>query len=307
MIHKELRLGTTVIDGNVLEVKNGDGISYDVTGQADFVQIEGDFAIIIDTKTGRGEYEHAVDNAQLRGLAALLWMWKPHLKRIRVAIVQPWVGQPTIADFDAMSLRQAFDWLNSVLDEVDAAEKNPIPVAGDWCKYCPARNRPCPALVAKGTAPLAQTLLARPLPDGKEKEALFARAMELTREELGGLLDKLNLYDQAASAIRGAARTVLDAGGEIPGWTLHASKPRESITDVAAVWGNLQRIGVSPEAFTAACSMTKKALEPLVRQATNAKGQSLKIAIAEALAGAVTMGKPTVKLVRVGEQLEDGE
>ncbi len=308
-IVREERIGITK-SGVTHFVRRDDGHDYDITGQADEIMVVkvGDktHAAIIDFKSGRGEVEEARDNDQLRGLAVLV---AHHFgcDTVRVAIVQPWAGPPSSAHYDAEALSHSLGWMDHVLDDVDAAEKNPAPVAGDWCKYCPARNRPCPALVANGTAPLAQTLLARPLPDGKEKEALFARAMEMTPNELGVLLDKLSMYDKAAEAVRWAARSVLDAGGEIPGWTLHTSKPRESITDVALVWTNLQRLGVAPETFTAACSMTKKALEPIVRAAANAKGVGLKIAMAGALAGAVTLGKPTIKLVRVGEQLEEGE
>lgn len=308
-IVREERIGITK-NGVTHFVRSGDGHDYDITGQADEIMVakvgNQTHALVIDYKTGRGEVEEARDNAQLRGLAVLV---AHHFgcDTVMVSIVQPWAGPPSSAHYDAEALSHALGWLDHVLDEIDAAEKNPIPVAGDWCKYCPARNRPCPALVAAGTAPLGDTLFRRPLPQGMEKQALCARAMELTTGEIGVLLDKLSLYDRAADAIRWAARSILESGGQVPGWKLHTTKPRESITDVALVWTNLQRLGVTPEAFTAACSMTKKNLEPLVRSATNAKGVGLKVAMAGALAGAVSLGKPTVKLVRVGESLEDEE
>lgn len=306
----EDRIGLTNL-GRAFVVRPDDGVAYVVTGQADRVIVVSKdggpwHGLILDYKTGRGEVEHAADNAQLRGLAVLA---AAHygLQSVRVAIVQPLAGAPTVADYDFDDLKNAKRWLFALLDRVKAGKE--APTAGEWCKYCRAAERPCPALVEKGMQPVRAALLQTPLPAeaDRKKAALFARAMERTPEELAILLDQRAVILRAMQAVEGAARMRMERGEDVPGWSLKAAKPRESITDVGKVWSRLDALGCQADTFTAACSITKKALAPIVRSVTGERGRGLEVAMSRVLEGVTTPGKPSIKLVRVGEQLEDEE
>lgn len=306
----EQRLGLTFL-GVGLDVKDGDGRDYMITGQPDDVTVveieETRYALVIDYKTGRLDVEEARDNDQLRGLAVLVA--KRHgCAQVRVSVVQPWCGPPTDADFDSATLAAAEEWLDDVIYNLDVDQPA---VAGDWCNYCLAAEIPCPALVAAGTKPVEQAMLTRTLPVDHDtrKAALFARAMEMDAPSLAALLDNESLHKKAWEAIKGAARRRIGDGEAIPGWSLKTTKPKESITAVSVVWEHLAGLGCQPDEFTAACSMTKTKMEPLVRKLTNTKGRDLKAAIGRALEGAVTLGKPSIRLVADGEsaELEEGE
>ena len=99
-----LGLGMTTIGGGI-EVNKETTARLMITGQADVIARSGNRAIVIDYKTGRGETQPADSNAQLRGLAVLVALWYRSkgitLDSVRVAIVAPWQGPPTVADFDA--------------------------------------------------------------------------------------------------------------------------------------------------------------------------------------------------------------
>jgi len=93
--------------------------------------------LLIDYKALHGKHAGALENPQLMGLAVLVA--KRHkLTSLRVALVQPWAGKPTIADYGEAGLALA----ESLLLQILADERNAGPEdrkAGDWCTYCKAR------------------------------------------------------------------------------------------------------------------------------------------------------------------------
>jgi hypothetical protein len=304
--YRELRLGLD-IGGGVHSPKEAPARIYRVTGKADLVCVGDDTTLVIDYKTGRGEQSAAAENRQLRGLAVFAGRYFPP-KRVVVAVVQPWAGQPSVAEYDSAALDRASAWLANLLEEARRTTHEDAS-AGDHCQYCRAKPV-CPAFRAAALAPV-QTLTSTPLPadDDAKKAALFARSMEIPAETLGALLDQRRLLGWYVSAIEGAARKRIDEGENIPGWALKATNPRESITNVGKVWEHLQPLGCSAGDFAAACTMTKTALNPLVRKVTGTKGRELAAAMAGVLEGAVTLGKPSRQLVSTNEpaSLEDAE
>ncbi len=198
----EVRLGLTNI-GGVIEVIEETTAPLRFTGQADVIAIAGKRGLVLDYKTGRGDYEHATGNRQLRALAALAARrWR--LDSVRVAIVQPWAGKPTVADFDKQGLADAFDWLSRTLERVNAAtpeDLNP----GEHCKWC-CSKAVCPAFREAALEPVSNMAINLPGDPETARSALFARAMELAPESLARLVRGLKLVGWYQAAIEGAAR-----------------------------------------------------------------------------------------------------
>jgi hypothetical protein len=114
--HKEQRLGITRI-GGVVVVNDDTKADLVFTGQADLILIDGKRGLVLDYKTGRGEVADATENLQLRGLAVMAaWVWR--LDSVRVAIVQPWAGPASVADYDRQAIDQSRLWLYNVLERV---------------------------------------------------------------------------------------------------------------------------------------------------------------------------------------------
>lgn len=302
----ETRLGLTVL-GKVLPATAKNKLAqFRFTGQADLILIEGDRALVIDYKTGRGDYADAVDNAQLASLAALVCLWRP-LRAVRVAIVQPWVGPPTVADYDEAAMWKAVDWLHASLNKAELATPADRR-AGAWCKFCRV-GKAGRCEVANGAA-LELVEVIEPeslatLPDDKQREAMFARAMELPAEKLAATMRGLAMVERFVNAIKGAARQRAREDEEFQRfWTLRQKKGKRSITDVRKVFERLAAHGVTAEAFTALCSIGLGDVKDLLRKATGAKGQALDTLHEAALEGAVEIGTPSFELVPVEGRLE---
>lgn len=295
------RLGLTSI-GGVVQVTEETTVELVNTGLADIIAIKVidgrcEFCII-DYKTLRGDVKDASDNDQLRGLAVKVAK-KWSCKAGRVSIVQPWVGPPTIADYNEDSLRAASEWLRMVLhDEFKASPEDRK--AGDWCHYCPA-NAACEMFRNKVQAPIVTMTQSLPANPETARAALFARAIELPADTLAGLVKGLKMVGWYESAIKGAAMARAADDAEFQQWfRLKPGVVRESITDVGKVWAKVEALGVTADEFTAACSLTKKSLETMVKKATGMKGKSLDNQCVAVLEGA-TESK------RTAEQLEEVE
>lgn len=303
---RERRLGLTAL-GRVIEVTPASRAKFVFTGQADLILIVGDRAFVIDYKTGRGEYAEAVDNAQLASIAALVKLWAPDVRSIRVAIVQPWVGPPTVADYDEASLQQAVEWLHSSLRVADESTPDDRR-AGDWCKHC--RLGKSGRCEVANSAALEMVEVIEPeslatLPDDKQREAMFARAMELPAEKLAAAMNGLAMVERFVAAIKGAARERAREDEQFQRfWTLREKKGRRSVTDVRKVFEACAKQGVTAEAFTALCSIGLGDVKDLIRKATGAKGKALDFLADAALEGAVEIGKPSFELVPVEGRLE---
>lgn len=305
VVVRERRLGLTVL-GRVIEVTAENKLAqFRFTGQADLILIEGDRALVIDYKTGRGDYADAVDNAQLASLAALVSLWRS-VSAVRVAIVQPWVGPPTVADYDQASLATAVQWVSASL--VKAEEATPADRrAGPWCKFCRVGKAGRCDVANAAALELVETVEPESLaglPDDKQREAMFARAMDLPAAKLAATMRGLGMVKRFVAAIEGAARERAREDVEFQRfWTLREKKGKRSIEDVRKVFERCAAHGVTAEAFTALCSIGLGDVKDLLRAATGLKGKALDELHDEALHGATETGKPSFELI----QVEGGE
>ena len=267
-----MRLGLTSI-GGVVEVKEDTSAAIVFTGRADVIAIktfEGQKSfLIIDYKTLRGDVPEAADNPQLRALAVLVAN-RFRCESGRVAIIQPWAGKPTLADFDSVALGRSSVWLRLVLDR----ESKSLPAdrrAGQWCRYCPANDR-CEVFRDKALAPVEEVALTLPGDPETARAALFARAMDLPAKALAGAVRGLKLIGWYAAAIEGAAK--LRAADDVEFQQFYRLKDGSSvreITDAQAAWALAESQGVSYPDFLASVKVTISNLESAIRQASGPK------------------------------------
>lgn len=264
----EVRLGLTNI-GGVVEVTDETTATLRFTGQADVIALDGKRGLVIDYKTGRGDYEHATGNRQLRALAALAARrWR--LDSVRVAIVQPWAGKPTVADFDAQGIADSLSWLSRTLERVKAATPEDLN-AGEHCKWCRAKAV-CPAFREAALAPVSNMAINLPVNPETSRAALFARAMELAPESLARLVRGLKLVGWYQAAIEGAARLRAESDVEFQQYfrLVPGNEVRE-ITNAQAAFEFAAKHGVSTSAFMDCVKVGVGALEGVLREASGPK------------------------------------
>jgi hypothetical protein len=292
---RETRLGLTAL-GGVVEVKPDTTAKLVFTGQADVIISMDAHALVIDYKTGRGDYDSAETNSQLRALAYLV---HKHLRvdSARVALVQPWVGQPTVADFDAETLKQAGQYLHHVLAE---SRKPDAPlIAGDHCKFCPALAD-CPAVREKAIGIAHRHASGLPDTPKEARAKMFGRAMHLPAAEHAQLVKEMKLLELFRGAVLDAAKEKAGSDPEFQQfYRLKKGVVREKVTNVQLVFERLSAMGIDAPAFADACTVTKDALKELLADRLGLKGKALTDAMSLALDGATEKTESAQQLEEV--------
>ena len=304
-VFKEIRLGLTTL-GLVRDVTPKTTWKLRFSGKADFVAVYGEGALIVDYKTLHGDHDHASENDQLRALAVLVAL-RHGVTEVRVAIVQPWKGKPTVADFDKAALDAATAWLYDALNREEASTPGQTN-AGDWCKFCAARVS-CVAFQDKAMRVAETAIMQLPADDETARKAMFARAAELPDNELAARYRGLKMLGWYVNAVEGNVRMRAAENGTFAANHFHLveGKPREAIEDVAMVWTRMEQHGIAAEDFTRECKIPKKSILGLLRAKTGEKGKALESIAKGVLEGAVKLSKPPLKLVPVGGAIEDEE
>lgn len=268
------------------------------SGQFDLLYIQGKRGLLIDFKALHGKHPSAIENPQLMSLAVLVAK-KHGLESVRVALVQPWKGKPTVADFGADGLALA----ESLLLQVLADERNASPddrKAGEHCKYCKARFT-CQTLRDKTIQDLD---LIRPETiggDAKHQAAvIFARMAELSIPQLIHIQENVRQIMSVFLASHAAVFKQAVENGEVPGYALKEKSGRRKVSDVGVAFARAAAHGVTAEAFTGKCSISLKGLNEVVKDATKKKGKALEILTDEILQGITDTGKASFDVVRVG-------
>ena len=268
----ELRLGLTTA-GQVVEVDEQTPPSLLVyTGQADLIAWDGKRALVIDYKTGRGEYAAALDNAQLAALAVLVAGYY-QVDEVRVAIVQPWACKPTVSTYTRDSLATARGWIHNVIADAETATPE-MATPGPHCKWCKAKVI-CEAFK---TQMLNQIEAVDPmsiagLPPKEQGQAMFARSMELTPERHTAAYLGLEMIRRYTHAIEATFKMRVEAG-EIPGWIIETKQGAREITDPQKAFAALEPLGVTVEDFLGASSVAIGPLEEALRKASGVKSQT---------------------------------
>lgn len=288
------------------------------SGQFDRLYIQGTRGFLADWKTLNGKHAAAHENRQLAAYVVLI-MIRHKLTSLRVALVQPWIGKPTICDYDADSFKLAHDLLLSDL----LAESQATPddrKAGEWCHHCKARFG-CEVFKALSIQEVEriQPMSIAGLPGKEQAAAMFARAMEFTPEQHIAAYRGLGIVGRYKHAIESSFEARVEAG-EIPNWKIETTPGNREITNAQKAHEALLPLGVTSEDIIAACKLPIGAMEQAVRKRSGIKSQTgkrtlynltaeqAKDALNRALEEAGTLGRKADRreLVEVG-QLEGGE
>lgn len=296
LAYMELRYGLTKL-GNVAIVHADSKADFIFTGQFDRLYIQGRRGLLIDFKALHGDHTEALNNPQLASLAVMVAR-RHNLGSVRVALVQPWRGKPTVAEYAGGMLDMANDWLFQTLDAATVATPDERK-AGKWCGYCKA-NSVCQTY---RDANLQEVERIDPatiagMDDETQKAAMWARACALTPEQHAAAYNGLAMVKRYAHAIGASFKQRVEAG-EIPGYGIKEKKGKRSISNVALVFLRAEQHGVTAEAFTAECSIALGALNTLLKTATGAKGKALEAIAAEVLRDATETSKGSTEVVKL--------
>lgn len=222
------------------------------SGQADTIHVspDGKTALCIDYKFGRIEVEAPGENWQLISLALLLLDNYPELETVHATILQPFVSRSM-----PQYLQVTRDMQNVIRDRIHAiiAAAN-TPGTGynpgmHQCRYCRAIDA-CPA-IRNRVNEISQTDLKDWLDWSPEKKAELYRMSRLAK--------------RLADNVEKRVKEDLRAGNPIPGFTLGAGRTCFKITDAQAAYVQLaERVGITPQEFTAACTVSITKVDELV-------------------------------------------
>lgn len=245
-------------------------------------------AVVIDYKTGRGDVTEAAGNMQLRALAVLVSAehWP---ERVTVAIVQPLAGAVSVCEYGPDELMKAHEEVTGIVSAIHWPEASRRP-SSKACQYCKAKAT-CPeARKASLQMPMAN------IPQGTTPSAIAAT---LTSETLSDFLSRAEFAAKVIEACRDEAKSRMESGETVPGWTLKPGAERETITDPTTVYNRASAVGVNSEAFMACVSVTKGKLKDAVKAATGDKGKALDARMESILAGCTETKQAAPSLARV--------
>lgn len=135
------------------------------------------------------------------------------------------------------------------------------------------------------------------------KENIAQAAQSLSNGDLGALMEDYWRREWANEAIIAEVRRRLEAGEAVEGFCLEPNAPKTNIVDVMGLYARLQE-KVSQEQFCRATSITKTALEPLVKEAYGVKGKELKQKMGELLEGLTEETPTKSSVVRMRKEIE---
>ena len=121
----------------------GEEIHPNLFGTADAIMVNDEKISVVDLKTGKWKVEPDDPQLKIYALGALQ-EFGSETSQVETTIVQPKLKQQisTIVH----DLHALVDWGLTELKQ--AAERcfetDPQPVAGDWCRFCPAKEKICP-------------------------------------------------------------------------------------------------------------------------------------------------------------------
>lgn len=230
------------------------------SGKPDVVYHDGNRALVIDYKTGRGDVQHATGNVQLRALAVLAQNSYGPFNEVTVAIIQPLTGEPTTCTYGADDLVRASSEMTRLMDEIrkSGQPRNPSTEA---CKYCKAKEV-CPEV--RGIVESLPALAPR---DGVQ--------IIMTPEQIAEFLEKAPLAEAVIESVRAKARRMLEVGQTVPGWKLKPGTIRETITNPELAFSRFMDAGGTQAQFVGAITVAKTKFKDAVKTATGRKGKDL--------------------------------
>lgn len=207
---------------------------------------------VIDYKHGSGVYVKVEDNPQpLAYAAGALRLCPGPVSEIEITIVQPnAMGQPIRTA--RISIVDLLLWVREVLmPGIARTQTEPDTyVAGSQCRFCPGAAL-CPLIA-----------------NAANEEAMQQFKDTGSPEELARRLDQAELAELWIKSVRELAKSRIEEGVEIPGWTLEPTRPVRS-------WDNPQTISEMVRHFTGDFFETKLRSPAQIQKAVNVGTWSL--------------------------------
>ena len=245
------------------------------SGKPDVVYVEGESALIIDYKSGRGTVENAAENLQLRCLVALLHeSFGFTLREITVAIIQPLVGPPSVVSYELGDLMDAVRESRLLMAAIMQPDQPRTP-SESACRYCKGKPYCNEARELAVTGPLTNA------PEGITPDAI---ASTLTSSHLAQFLNRAAQAEAVIESCKSEARRRLSEGEIVEGWTLKEGSVRESITNSEQVASRFLELGTY-EQLSTAITLNKTKLKDAVKLATGTKGRELDAKLSALLDG----------------------
>lgn len=203
--------------------------------------------MVFDFKYGQGHAVDVIDNAQLKyyGLGALIEIEAeigPGLiDEIGLVIVQP---RASHADGPvrrwSLSHSDLIDFASDLLESAGWTLEPDAPlVPGRWCRFCRA-GAVCPARKAEAQAVARVEFAPHVLPEPPAPATLPLPV-------LVDIMDKLDIVEDWARAVRQHVQGLLERGVEVPGWKLVEKRATRRWKDEAAVKAFAKEINLVTE------------------------------------------------------------
>jgi hypothetical protein len=217
--------------------------------------IDGSKIVVMDYKHGRGIKVYAKENPQCMLYAAgAREVQKRKYKQYEIVVAQPRAAKRHPIDSWMITDSNLERWLKRTVAPAAALALQPNAPrnAGEWCKWCRAAPT-CFAYKAKIDAIAATEF--RPLPevDGLSEDMLV---------QYSQVLDNAQMIENWLTSVKSHALKILQAGHEIPGWTIgftRRTKQWDNIDDLRAwLWShNLDPDTVEPRELLSPAAMLK--------------------------------------------------
>lgn len=256
------------------------GVSQVYYGTADVVILHGNYADVIDYKSGANTLDH---RPQLAGYALALFSMRARLKTIRCHILY---GRIREADTWTLSQAEAAAIVLPIL----YAHGNPShpAVVCDYCFLCRKRAK-CPALVAQ-----VETVARAIGEDGLESKLAKPETFE-DPEIVSKAMTLSKFVSIWAKAVRENATRLAQSGVDVPGYRLQKRCGRQSVTELYEAYN---KSGLTLEQFFTACNLSLGKLAEAYAETFGLSKSQANEKIQDGLSGLVQQSPDSYSLVK---------
>lgn len=228
-----------------------------VSGYADIIGRFDDTAIIIELKTGYGNRPEASGNLQLKAYAAALLR---QVETVHGYLIEADQRQVTSATWTRQDLLNVH---NEIIETIRQSLQGGHYQAGPHCEYC-NKALICPALQEAVDSVTAA-------------EAAISETKTLTPAEVSSKLseywERIDLVERYWGNLKSRAMQIIEAGGEVAGFTVKVSSGARKWIDEAAAANALNDAGIDP--FSLMCLQSPAVIEKSLK-ATGMKTGEIK-------------------------------
>lgn len=170
-------------------------------------------AYVGDTKSGYGDRGDPAASPQLLAYAEGTLRQHPTVERFVLAFVEVDRRRVIRAELTAGEVRDGLAILAEIIKRAKADDPLDY-VPGRYCGYC-VRSVTCPAVASGALVPVS---MAPAVPD------VSAMSAEAVGAFLDRYVERVEVVEQVMSQVKARAHAIIEAGGEVPGWTLVAGR-----------------------------------------------------------------------------------